>query len=537
MAQDFILPDIGEGIVECEIVEWLVAVGDVVKEDQPICDVMTDKALVQIPAVHDGVITKLYYEKGAIAKVHAPLFEMTVAGAEAAPAAIASAEGAVASADAMEDFILPDIGEGIVECEIVEWLVAVGDEIKEDQAVCDVMTDKALVQIPAKYDGVVEKLYYAKGDIAQVHSPLFQMRVTQAGHVASALAASAVHAPKLQSEAPKADTSAAPVGTAPACTAPACTAPILNEKAVASPAVRRKAREAGVDIRTVPGSGKNGRVFKEDIDNFLNGKATASPVSASVTSVANTQPVATASTTVTSASGGKRVEPIKGIKAAMARQMVASVSTIPHFTFSDEIDLTNLIALRGGLKDQYAKQGVKLTMMPFFIKALSLAIKEFPVLNSQVNDDCTELTYFDDHNIGMAVDSKIGLLVPNIKSCQSKSIVEVANEVTRLTEAAREGRVAPDDLKGGTISISNIGAIGGTTATPIINKPEVAIVALGKLQHLPRFNDKGEVEARAIMQVSWSGDHRVIDGGTIARFNNLWKAYLEEPAKMMMAMS
>ena len=236
-------------------------------------------------------------------------------------------------------------------------------------------------------------------------------------------------------------------------------------------------------------------------------------------------------------SGGVRVEQIKGIKAAMAKQMVASVSTIPHFTFSDEIDLTQLIALRSSLKEQYKAQGVKLTMMPFFVKALSLAMKEYPVLNSKVNDECSELTYYNDHNIGIAVDSKIGLLVPNIKSCQSKSIVDVANDLTRLTHSAREGRVAPDDLKGGTISISNIGAIGGTIATPIINKPEVAIVALGKLQYLPRFDESGQVVSKAIMQVSWSGDHRVIDGGTIARFNNLWKSYLENPSAMMMAMS
>ncbi|WP_462171551.1 dihydrolipoyllysine-residue acetyltransferase [Pseudoalteromonas xiamenensis] len=518
MAQDFILPDIGEGIVECEIVEWLVAVGEEVKEDQPICDVMTDKALVQIPAVHDGVITKLYYDKGAIAKVHSPLFEMNVAGQVVANDDLV-ADAPASTNGAIEDFILPDIGEGIVECEIVEWLVAEGDEIKEDQAVCDVMTDKALVQIPAKYDGVVEKLYYAKGDIAKVHSPLFQMRVTQAGHVSSAPTTKPVVAEPAVASTTNVATS---------------NATIVNEKAVASPAVRRKAREAGVDIRMVPGTGKNGRVYKEDIANFLTGQVAqqTKTVEKTATEVQSSTPQ-----TKSVVSGGKRVEPIKGIKAAMAKQMVASVSTIPHFTFSDEIDLTNLIALRSGMKDQYAKQGVKLTMMPFFIKALSLAIKEFPVLNSQVNDDCTELTYFDDHNIGMAVDSKIGLLVPNIKGCQNKSIVDVANEVTRLTEAARDGRVSPDDLKGGTISISNIGAIGGTTATPIINKPEVAIVALGKLQHLPRFNDKGEVEARAIMQVSWSGDHRVIDGGTIARFNNLWKCYLEEPAKMMMAMS
>ncbi len=522
MSKDFILPDIGEGIVECEIVEWLVAEGDSVKEDQPICDVMTDKALVQIPAVHDGVISKLYYAKGDIAKVHAPLFAMDVDGEAPAQSeevqAPAATEASSETGEHLEDFILPDIGEGIVECEIVEWLVSEGDEIVEDQAVCDVMTDKALVQIPAKYTGKVEKLYYQKGDIAAVHSPLFQMSI--AGQSAE---------PDVSSAVVKAQTNAATKPSKKPATS-ANSSKQLNKKAVASPAVRRKARELDVDLTQVPGSGKNGRIYKQDIEDFLN--ETPSQAASQQASPKAAEPVSTVVS-----SGGSRIEPIKGIKAAMAKQMVASVSTIPHFTFCDEIDLTKLIAMRSELKEQYKQQGVKLTMMPFFIKALSLAIKQFPVLNSQVNDDCSELTYFDDHNIGMAVDSKIGLLVPNIKSCQSKSIVDVANEVTRLTEAARDGRVSPDDLKGGTISISNIGAIGGTIATPIINKPEVAIVALGKLQHLPRFDAQGNVVSAAIMQVSWSGDHRVIDGGTIARFNNLWKSYLEDPAKMMMAMS
>ena len=522
MSKDFILPDIGEGIVECEIVEWLVAEGDSVKEDQPICDVMTDKALVQIPAVHDGVISKLYYAKGDIAKVHAPLFAMDVDGEAPTQSeevqAPAATEASSEAGEHLEDFILPDIGEGIVECEIVEWLVSEGDEIVEDQAVCDVMTDKALVQIPAKYTGKVEKLYYQKGDIAAVHSPLFQMSI--AGQSAE---------PDVSSAVVKAQTNAATKPSQKSATS-ANSSKQLNKKAVASPAVRRKARELDVDLTQVPGSGKNGRIYKQDIEDFLN--ETPSQAASQQAAQKAAEPVSTVVS-----SGGSRVEPIKGIKAAMAKQMVASVSTIPHFTFCDEIDLTKLIAMRSELKEQYKQQGVKLTMMPFFIKALSLAIKQFPVLNSQVNDDCSELTYFDDHNIGMAVDSKIGLLVPNIKSCQSKSIVDVANEVTRLTEAARDGRVSPDDLKGGTISISNIGAIGGTIATPIINKPEVAIVALGKLQHLPRFDAHGNVISAAIMQVSWSGDHRVIDGGTIARFNNLWKSYLEDPAKMMMAMS
>jgi len=534
MSQDFILPDIGEGIVECEVVEWLVEEGDIVAEDQPICDVMTDKALVQIPAVHNGVISKLYYAKGEIAQVHAPLFSMNVEGDVATgetstPEQTDEVSQAVTdtqnnSTDHLDDFILPDIGEGIVECEIVDWLVEEGQEIVEDQAVCDVMTDKALVQIPAKYSGTVAKLYYQKGDVAKVHSPLFQMRLTGNSTSVDTPAPTVIAASKsleLEKTEKVKDVSASKSSQ----TNTAVRKTIVNEKAVASPAVRRRAREMDLDIKCVPGSGKNGRIFKEDLTRFI--ESETKPAAATST----TQQVQSVTSSI------DHVEPIRGIKAVMAKLMTESVTTIPHFTYSDEIDLTELIALRGSVKEEYKKQGIKVTMMPFFIKALSLAIKEFPVLNSKVNDDCTELKYFGDHNIGMAVDSKVGLLVPNIKQCQTKNIVDIANEVTRLADSARTGRVSPEDLKGGTITISNIGAIGGTIATPIINKPEVAIVALGKLQHLPRFDEQGNVVSRAIMQVSWSGDHRVIDGGTIARFNNLWKDYLENPSRMIMAMS
>jgi 2-oxoisovalerate dehydrogenase E2 component (dihydrolipoyl transacylase) len=521
MKKDFILPDIGEGIVECELVDWLVKEGDRIVEDQPICDVMTDKALVQIPAVYNGVVSKLYYAKGDIAKVHAPLFEMIVdvaagdASVVAAPVAPVAVGGKV-----VEDFILPDIGEGIVECEVVDWLVKEGDIIAEDQPVCDVMTDKALVQIPAKHPGKVVKLYTAKGHIAKVHAPLFAIEMDAALAAATPVAAHV--------SAPAAVQTCA---TIPAPTTAVATSLPAGHKALASPAVRRLARELSVDIHRVPGTGPKGRVFKQDVQAFASGavtaQATAAPVAA--TRDAASAPIAAGST-------GRRVEPIKGIKAAMARQMAESVATIPHFTYCEEIDLTELIALRLSLKDSLAKQGVKLTMMPFFMKAMSLALNEFPILNSQVNVDCTALTYFDEHNIGIAVDSKVGLLVPNVKDCQRKSIVEIALDLTRLTDLAREGRVSPADLKGGTITISNIGAIGGTVATPIINKPEVAIVALGKVQQLPRFDSKGHVVARSIMQVSWSGDHRVIDGGTIARFTNLWKKYLEEPSAMLVAL-
>jgi len=522
MAQDFLLPDIGEGIIECELVEWLVSEGERVVEDQAVADVMTDKALVQIPSMHNGIITRLYHQKGDIAKVHAPLFSIlpddeSAINTDSSADKVEQDTVTTKTSGVIKSFELPDIGEGIVECEVVDWLVAVGDEIVEDQAICDVMTDKALVQIPAMENGVVTELFCKKGGVAKVHAPLFSYQV--AGGETVIVSQPVAVTPKPEE-----------VVNTPAIVDKT----INNKKAIASPAVRRVARELNIDLTQVVGSGKNGRVLKGDL---LNPPAVVTTPSVTKSSESSIQTTQVSSAGPVAANEVSNIEPIKGIKAAMARQMVDSVSTIPHFTYSEEIDLTELIALRGGMKDAYREQGIKLTMMPFFIKALSLAIKEYPVLNSQLNAGADEIHYFSQHNIGMAVDSKIGLLVPNVKHVQNLSIVEVANEVSRLTDAARAGRLGAQDMKHGTITISNIGAIGGTTATPIINKPEVAIVALGKLQKLPRFDEAGNVVARQIMNVSWSGDHRVIDGGTIARFCNLWKSYLENPSSMMMAMS
>lgn len=510
--KDFILPDIGEGIVECELLEWLVAEGDVIEEDQPVAEVMTDKATVQIPAMYSGTVKKLYYKAGDIAKVHSPLFAMDLA-AEAEGEKVKAnkpvendlQQNPTTKADTStmtEDFILPDIGEGIVECELVKWLVQQGDVVVEDQAVVEVMTDKAVVEIPAKHSGVIETLYYQQGDIAKVHTPLFAMRIEGQGAQVSQ-GSSKVTANQFEVKQHDATSER----------------PASSGKALASPAVRRLAREKNIDISLVQGSGKKGRVMKQDIEQYVSGKSES--VEKSVQTKLETQ------------SGGKRVEAIRGIKAAMAKQMTKAVFTIPHFSVSEEIQMDNLIETRKMLKGDFEKQGVKLSFMPFFIKAMSLAIKQFPVLNSQVNEDCTELTYFDDHNIGMAVDSKIGLLVPNIKRVQDLSLFEVAQEANRIIDLAREGKLSNQDLKGGTISISNVGVLGGTVATPVINKPESAIVALGKMQRLPRFDDNDNVVAVNIMHVSWSGDHRIIDGATMVKFNNLWKSYLENPMTML----
>ena len=418
-----------------------------------------------------------------------------------------------------KEFILPDIGEGIVECEVIEWKVREGDIIEEDQIVVDVSTDKAIVEIPSMYNGRITKLHHAAGDIAKVHAPLFAIEVE-----AEADEDAGSPAPETQSSEQTPELVVLEEAQAQGQTQQSAE---TNTKVLTTPAVRKMAREHQLDLGTIAGTGKQGRVLKEDVLSFLASDKPADAPSSPLASIPNSTPGVVAE---------DRVEVIRGVRKIMAERMTESVATIPHFTFVDELDVTELMQLRRNLNEQHGSDELKITLMPLFIKALSLAIKQFPAVNSRANADFSELTYIASHNIGMAVDGANGLLVPNIKAVEQRSILDIAAQVMGLTKAARSGKINPADLKGGSITISNIGAIGGTVATPIINKPEVAIVALGKIQKLPRFDDQGNVMARNIMTVSWSGDHRVIDGGTIARFNNCWKGYLEQPATMLAAM-
>ncbi|MFQ3309874.1 MAG: 2-oxoisovalerate dehydrogenase E2 component (dihydrolipoyl transacylase) [Porticoccaceae bacterium] len=403
------------------------------------------------------------------------------------------------------EFILPDIGEGIVECEVLEWKVKEGDMISEDQVIADVSTDKAVVEIPSMYSGRITKLYYADGDIAKVHSPLFAIDTDEEVLDSSE---SAPENPEVNETAElKLELVRQPSQD---------TRENQSSKVLTTPAVRKLAREYELDLSMISGTGKNGRVLKEDVHLYL-------------------KTLEQASAQQITAPNKDRTEAIVGVRKIMAQHMSESVSTIPHFTFVDEVDVTELIQLRATLKSTYADQ-VKITLMPLLIKSLSLSLSQFPIMNSRVDNEFTELTYLGSHNIGMAVDGKNGLLVPNVKDVQKRSILEIAAEVSRLTDAARSGIINIAELRGGTITISNIGAIGGISASPIINSPEVAIVALGKIQDLPRFNSDNQIISRKIMSVSWSGDHRVIDGATIARFNNCWKAYLENPNTMLATM-
>ncbi len=416
-----------------------------------------------------------------------------------------------------KEFVLPDIGEGIVECEVVDWLIEEGQVIEEDQAVVDVMTDKALVQIPAPFSGTITKLYYKKGEIAKVHKPLFEIDVQEhpeaepLAEISLELASSPCEQDLTDEEFLKHVRDMPLYDEAPA---------VISElsqavgdtitKAVASPAVRRLARHYEIDLSGVQGSGKHGRIYKEDLEAYRKAKEK----SASIEVI------------------HEHTEQLSPMQRKMAEAMTHSVQTIPHFTYCDEFDVTELVTLRARM--QQKKQNM--SFMPFFIKALSMSLLEFPRFNSQLNQDVTEITYLSHHHIGFALDSKLGLLVPNIKDCQHKTIDEIHDDMQRIMQQGKAGRIAPEDLQQGTITISNIGSIGGTVATPIIHQGQVAIVALGKIQALPRFDAQGQVQARQMMQVSWSADHRVVDGAMMARFCNAWKKLLESPEIMLIHM-
>mmetsp|Transcript_7622 Transcript_7622/g.19672 ORF Transcript_7622/g.19672 Transcript_7622/m.19672 type:complete len:508 (-) Transcript_7622:90-1613(-) len=432
-------------------------------------------------------------------------------------------------------FNLADIGEAIAEVQIVEWYVQVGDTVEEFENVCLVESDKASVAITSRFSGKVVALHYDEGDMAATGSALCDIEVNDDTDIPDDV--------EQRNEAP-ADTTAPPEPTA--ADAPsgdgATSAGGGAHKLLMTPAVRRIVKEHNLDLSLVTPTGKNNRVLKEDVLRFLeNEAATAAtpppppppPPTAAATSAA--PPPAAAPTPVTRAVplGEDKVVPIKGLQRTMVKTMVAAAS-VPVFGYSDEIDMSGLVTTRAELKAMAEARGVKLSYLPFIMKAVSLALREYPILNAHVDAECTEMVYKAEHNISLAMQTPSGLLVPNVKNCEARSVLEIAEEINRLQALGSQGLLGPDDLKGGTFALSNIGVVGGTYCTPILVVPQVVIGALGGLRTLPRFDDDGNVVAATVMEVSWTADHRVIDGVTMAEFSNLWKSYLANPASMLL---
>ncbi|CAH1773663.1 unnamed protein product [Owenia fusiformis] len=427
-------------------------------------------------------------------------------------------------------FKLSDIGEGIREVHVKEWFVKEGDTVSQFDSLCEVQSDKASVTITSRYDGKVKKLYYEIDDLALVGDPLVDIETDE-------------DSPSSSTDTPTYDPPEE--GEMTISSTDHSMQMVKGHKVLATPAVRRLAMENKIRLSEVSGTGKDGRVLKEDILRFMQGEDTPKETPA-VQPSAPPQPAVPSTAPTPSAAkpppplkrpapvvlGKDKTEPLKGVRKAMVKTMTIA-NAIPHFGYCDEIDMTALVNLRDSLRKMAAERGINFSYMPVILKAASLALGQYPTLNAHVDDKCENITYKASHNIGLAMDTPDGLMVPNIKNVQALSIFEVASELTRLVDLGTKGKLGPSDLTGGTFSISNIGSIGGTYASPVLLPPEVAIGAIGKIQTLPRF-DAGNVAKAHIMQVSWSADHRVIDGATMCRYSNLWKSYLENPASMIL---
>ncbi len=580
MALEFKLPDIGEGIAEGEIVKWHVAVGDQVAEHQTVVEVMTDKATVEIPAPAAGTIAEIRAAEGDVIPVGGVLFVLekgaAAAGAQPAskpearaaatatkseppkavsapraePSKVASApkaeatkaasspkveprpepaaqraaqakppqapqpspKGAGGTGGGMLEFKLPDIGEGIAEGEIVKWHVAVGDQVAEHQTVVEVMTDKATVEIPAPAAGTIAALQAKEGETVPVGTVIF--RIATAG--APIAAAATVGA------APGRSTAAAPAAVRSA-----------GEKVLAVPSARRVARELGIDLTGVPGSGRNGVVRRADVEAFAQSSPAEAPAAPAPSAATRAAPATPRSAPVSIALGDRETrKPFRGVRRKIAEAMTRSKFTAAHFTVVEEVDVTELVALREKAKAIGAEQDIKVTYMPFIMKAAAVCLFKFPQLNSQLDETTQELVTFHFVNMGIATDTENGLIVPVVPDVQSKGILQLASELRELADRTRSGKVKPEELKGGTFTITNAGNIGGILATPIINFPEVAILGVHKIVKRPGIvetPDGDEIAVRQYMNLSISVDHRLVDGADAVRFLVHMKTLLEDP--------
>ncbi|SFM00969.1 pyruvate dehydrogenase E2 component (dihydrolipoamide acetyltransferase) [Gracilibacillus orientalis] len=426
------------------------------------------------------------------------------------------------------EFKLPDIGEGIHEGEIVKWFVKAGEEIKEDDVLCEVQNDKAVVEIPSPVDGTVSEVHFEDGSVATVGETIITIDAEgyeDEGSSDDGDKAEAKDEPKEENkEEAKNDDAAKEEKQEPVAKDP-------NNRVIAMPSVRKYARDNNVNITEVQGTGKNNRVLKDDIDVFLSGDQKAETTAAG--DQASEEQAQTSAPTVSEGEFPETREKMSGIRKAIANAMVNSKHKAPHVTLHDEVDVTELVAHRKKFKPIAAEQDIKLTYLPYVVKALTSALSKFPILNASIDDETDEIVSKHYYNIGIAADTEKGLLVPVVKNADSKSIFAISNEINELGGKAREGKLAPSEMKGASCTISNIGSAGGQWFTPVINYPEAAILGIGRIAEKPVVRD-GEIVVAPVLALSLSFDHRIVDGATAQLALNQMKRLLEDPQLIMM---
>jgi pyruvate dehydrogenase E2 component (dihydrolipoamide acetyltransferase) len=414
-----------------------------------------------------------------------------------------------------EEFKFPDIGEGITEGEVVRWLVKEGDVVEEDQTLAEVETDKAVVEVPSPYSGTVLKLHFKAKDLVKVGQTL--VTIGKKGESPGKAPPPAEGAPP-EASLQGADPEVIPEESAPSVVGEIKEVGTEIREILATPKVRRLALETGVDIKGVLGSGPGGRITEVDI------KAASVPALPK-------KPAVKVKTKYDFYGTLDRI-PLRGVRRATARKMAESVSTAAHVTHFDEADVTELARLREKMKPEASGKGVKLTYLPFVVRAVIEALKLHPLLNAELDDEEQEIIVKKYYNIGIAVDVPDGLIVPVIKFADQKTLFDLAEEIRTAAEAAKNRTLDLADLKGGTFSITNVGMLGGEYATPIINYPETAILATMKIADRVRVRD-GEIRVVKTLPLCLSFDHRVIDGAEAARFSNDLISFLESPEKLL----
>lgn len=434
------------------------------------------------------------------------------------------------------EYRFPELGEGLHEGEIIKMHIKAGDKVTDEDIVMEVQNDKAVVEVPCPVNGTVLEVFGSDGAIFRVGQvvavidaegdiPEQESAPEQAG---AQEAVAAKGAADTQNSPASASPAAAKEGGTDGPAAPA--AP--NREVLATPSVRKYAREQGIDITQVSGSGKAGKITREDVDAFKNGGGAASPAASGAAQSADA-PAAPAASAAASVSAEEERVPFKGIRKAISNAMVKSAYTAPHVTIMDEVDVTELVAFRTRMKPIAEKKGIKVTYLPFIVKALVAASRQFPALNASIDEENNEIVYKKHYDIGIATDTDNGLIVPVIKDADRKSIWMIADAIRDLAARGREGKLSASEMKGSTISITNIGSAGGMFFTPIINYPEVAILGTGRISEKPVVKN-GEIVVAPVMALSLSFDHRLIDGATAQNFMNYIKQLLANPELLVM---
>ena len=467
---------------------------------------------------------------------------------------------------------LPELGDGIESGDVLEVYVKEGDQITARQSILELETDKATVEVPCSDAGVITKIHVQVGQTVKIGETLISVDPSSGGGPAAAPSTEATRepapppaappaapppaatppaasAPPPPAPTPTASVSAAPAAPTTPPTAPVAAAPPMSEAPTASPtmatprsggpipagpAIRRFAREVGVDLSSVAGSGPGGRITREDVLQVVRNANAAASSGSSATATVVTPDNDLPGTPSNDLWGPVNVESAPRIRKAIANQMFESWTTVPRVTNFDDADVTELERMRQASKADYAASGIKLTSMPFLIKAVSMALRNHPLVNASYDMEKGEIIYKRYINVGIAVDTERGLVVPALRNTDQKSISEIARELATMAGHVRSNNFSLEDIRGGTFTISNLGAIGGTYSTPIINVPEVAILLVGRSRKMPVVVDD-EVVVRLMMPLSLSYDHRLVDGATAARFLNEVIGYLQAPGRLLLA--